>query len=136
MKLQPHVNFSGRCLEAFKRYAEIFGGRITRQMSYGESPAKDQCSSSTRDQIIHAEVDLGGSVVMGCDAPPGRFQAPQGIQLSVQIDRPADAERIFNALAQGGSVVMPFAQTFWAYRFGMCTDEFGIAWMVNCEKAP
>jgi PhnB protein len=135
VKFSPHINYNGRCLEAFKHYAEIFGGRITMQMTYGESPAACEMPADMAGKIIHAEIDIGGPVLMGADAPPDRFSAPQGIQLSVSIDKPADAERIFNALAQGGAVIMPFQQTFWAHRFGMCADRFGISWMVNCEKA-
>jgi len=72
---------------------------------------------------------------MGSDAPPGRYEEPKGFSVSVQIKDPAEAERIFQALAENGKVQMPIQQTFWAARFGMLMDQFGIPWMINCEQA-
>jgi len=89
-----------------------------------------------RDQIIHARLEFGNQAIMGCDAPRERFQPPQGFNVLLTVQEPAEAERVFVALAREGSITMPFAQTFWAYRFGMCTDRFGTPWMVNCERAP
>jgi PhnB protein len=89
-----------------------------------------------RDQVIHARLEFGNQAIMGGDAPPGRYQLPQGFNVLLTVAEPAEAERVFVALARDGSVTMPFAQTFWAHRFGMCTDRFGIPWMVNCERAP
>jgi PhnB protein len=73
-------------------------------------------------------------MLMGSDAPPGHFQQPQGFSVSLIVDRPEDAERIFPALAENGTVRMPLQKTFWAIRFGMLVDRFGIPWMVNCEE--
>jgi PhnB protein len=73
---------------------------------------------------------------MGMDSPPDRYLAPQGFNVAVDITDPDEAGRAFRALAEGGTVTMPFQQTFWAHRFGMCTDRFGIPWMINCEKSP
>ena len=70
---------------------------------------------------------------MGSDAPPGRYEEPKGFSVSLQIKDPADAERIFRALAEKGTVRMPLEKTFWAQRFGMLVDRFGIPWMVNCD---
>ena len=74
--------------------------------------------------------------MLGSDAPPGRYEEPKGFSVSVQIKDPAEAERIFQALAENGKVQMPIQQTFWAERFGMLVDQFGTPWMINCEKAP
>ncbi|HEX7050218.1 MAG TPA: VOC family protein, partial [Longimicrobiales bacterium] len=81
--------------------------------------------------VMHARLVTDGAVLMGSDAPPGQSVQPQGIYVLVQVDDPADAERIFHALADGGQVTMPIAKTFWAERFGMLVDRFGIPWMVN-----
>jgi PhnB protein len=78
---------------------------------------------------------VDNQVLMGSDAPPGRYEAPKGISVSLNVKTPADAERIFNALSENGKVQMPLQQTFWAQRFGMTVDRFGIPWMVNCEQA-
>ena len=79
-------------------------------------------------------LDFGSQFLLGCDTPGDRYQAPQGFNVMAAVEEPADAERIFNTLAAGGTVTMPVQETFWAHRFGMCTDRFGIPWMVNCAK--
>ncbi len=129
-----HLHFKGNCREAFRFYAEVLGGRIVLAMTYGESPAAPQTPPELRDQIIHARVDFGGQFLLGCDTPSDRYQAPQGFNVMVAVEQPADAERIFTALADNGTMTMPCQETFWAQRFGMCTDRFGIPWMVNCAK--
>jgi PhnB protein len=85
------------------------------------------------NKIIHARIAIGETIVMGSDAPPDRYDAPKGISLSLGLDTPADAERAFQALSEGGTVRMPLAQSFFASRFGIVTDRFGIPWMVICE---
>ena len=136
MQTAPHLHFRGNCSEAFKFYAETFGGRIEFAMTYGESPAARQTPPEARNKIIHARLNLGDQYLLGCDATGNDYQAPQGFNVMAGVDKPDDAERIFNALAAGGTVTMPFQETFWAQRFGMCTDRFGIPWMVNCSKPP
>ena len=79
-------------------------------------------------------MSIGASVLMGADPPPGHYSKPQGISVTIQVEAPADAERIFHALAEGGTVQMPIQQTFWAARFGMLVDRYGIPWMINCEQ--
>jgi PhnB protein len=88
-----------------------------------------------RSKILHARLVVGDQVLMGSDAPPDRQQKPQGFSLSISINDPAEAERVFHALVENGTVTMPFGETFWAVRFGMLVDRFGIPWMINCEKA-
>lgn len=134
MQTSPHLHFKGNCAEAFRFYADTFGGKIVFAMTYGESPAGAQTAADFRDKIIHSRLDFGGQFLLGCDAPPDRFQAPQGFNVMAAIDKPDDAERAFKTLSDGGTITMPFGETFWARGFGMCTDRFGIPWMVNCEK--
>jgi PhnB protein len=88
-----------------------------------------------RNKILHARLTVGDQVLMGSDAPPGHYEEPKGFSVSLQISDPADAERIFNVLAENGKVQMPMQKTFWAVRFGMLVDRFGVPWMVNCEQA-
>jgi PhnB protein len=73
-------------------------------------------------------------VLMGSDAPPDRYQKTQGTTVALGVDSAEEAERIFHALAENGTVTMPISETFWAVRFGMLNDQFGIPWMINCEK--
>jgi PhnB protein len=136
MRLNPHLHFKGTCAEAFKFYAATLGGKVTFSITYGESSAAAQMPKEIAGQIMHSTLEVGGQTVMGMDAPTDRYHTPQGFNIAVQITDADEAGRVFRALAEGGTVVMPFQQTFWAYRFGMCTDRFGIPWMINCEKAP
>lgn len=131
----PYLNFKGDCKAAIDFYARTFGGKIEFVQTFGESPADAQPAGMSKDQIMHARLNIGGNVVMASDTPPDKYQVPQGIQLSINVDGATDADRIFKALAEGGSVSMPIQETFWAERFGMCVDRFGIPWMVNAMKA-
>ena len=90
--------------------------------------------SEWRKKILHARLTVGDQALMGSDAPPERYDKPQGFSVSLNVDKPAEAERIFRALSENGKVQMPLEQTFWAVRFGMCVDRFGTPWMVNCEQ--
>ncbi|HLW24882.1 MAG TPA: VOC family protein [Steroidobacteraceae bacterium] len=134
MKLTPHLPFKGNCRQAFQFYADTLGGKILMQTTYGETPMAAQMPAHMREQIIHARMEFHGQSLMGADAPPDRYDGGHGIQLALGIDDLAQAKRTFEALSAGGTVTMPFQETFWARGFGMLTDRFGIAWMVNCEK--
>jgi PhnB protein len=135
MQLNPHLTFNGQCEAAFKFYQECLGGRIQTMMTYGESPMADQVPSEWRDKIIHATLIVGETTLMGGDSPSDRYEEPRGFSISININDPAEAERIFHALAENGTVTMPLQQTFWTVRFGMLVDRFGVPWMVNCERA-
>ena len=83
---------------------------------------------------MHARITVGQNVLMLSDCPPDCYNVPKGITISINMDKPKEAERIFAALSKKGKVTMPIEETFWAVRFGMLTDQFGIPWMINCEK--
>lgn len=135
MQLSPYLTFNGQCEAAFKFYQQCLGGNIQTMMTWGESPMTDQVPSEWRDKIIHTTLVVGETVLSGADAPPDRYEEPRGFSVTIQIDDPAEAERIFSALSEGGKVQMPLQPTFWAVRFGMAVDRFGIPWMVNCGQA-
>jgi PhnB protein len=134
MQLSTHLNFNGNCDEAMNFYAKTFGGTVNFKMTWGESPMCDQAGPEFNDKIMHQSIKVGNTILMGADTPPERFQKAQGIVVSIATDTPEEADRVFNALTNGGSIEMPIQETFWAQRFGMATDRFGIPWMVNCEK--
>lgn len=136
MQLVPYLNFDGQCREAFQFYEKVLGGKLEAMTTHGESPIAGEVPSTWRDRVLHARLMVRGQVLMGSDAPPGHYQKPQGLYVSVQVDTPADAERVFHALAEKGTVTMPLEETFWASRFGMLVDRFGTPWMVNCDKGP
>ena len=133
LRLNPYLNFNGNCRIAFEFYEKVLGGRIENLMTFGESPMCSEVPKELHHRVIHVRLNLGNAVLMGSDAPPHRFQPNQGIANNLQVPDPAEAERIFNALADNGTIVMPLATTFWARRFGALTDQFGIQWMINCE---
>jgi PhnB protein len=86
-------------------------------------------------KILHARMLIGDYALMGSDAPPDHYAKPQGFSVSLTVKDPAEADRIFTELGQDGDVAMPIQKTFWAARFGMVTDRFGIPWMIHCEQA-
>jgi uncharacterized glyoxalase superfamily protein PhnB len=128
-----HLSFNGDCEEAFKFYEQVGVGKIKFMMSHGNSPMAGEVSAEWHKKILHASMDIGENVIMGGDAPPGRYTKPQGFAVAFGVADPAEAERVFEALAKNGVIQMPLQQTFWAKRFGMLVDRFGIPWMVNCS---
>lgn len=133
VKVTPYLNFNGQCAEAFRFYEQLFGGKIEYLATFGETPAMENVPAEMSDRVMHATLTFGGQSLMGSDGMPDRYQKPQGTYVSLHFKDTAEGERIFNALAENGSVEMPFEKTFWAAGFGMLTDRFGIPWMVNCE---
>jgi PhnB protein len=133
-EVTAYLVFNGRCEEAFKFYATSLGGKIEMAMTFGDSPMSDQAPADWRNKIMHARMTVGDTTLMGSDAPPDRYEQPKGFSLSIGIKNAAEAERMFNELAAGGKVEMPLQQTFWAVKFGMLVDRFGIPWMINCEQ--
>ncbi len=134
MKINPYLNFDGRCEEAFKLYEQTLGGKIVGMMTHGDSPMAGNVSADWQGKVMHVALQVGEGLLMGSDAPPDRYQPMQGFYVSISVKDPAEAERIFHALAEKGNVQMPIQETFWAPRFGMLVDQFGIPWMVNCES--
>jgi PhnB protein len=135
MELSTHLNFNGQCAEAFKFYERCLGGKLVVLMTHGDSPMKDQVPADWHDKVIHARLEVGKDALMGCDAPPTRYATPQGSSVSITLEAPADAERVFGALADRGKITMPFQKTFWSQGFGMVVDRFGVPWMVNTAQA-
>jgi PhnB protein len=138
MKLNSYLMFNGQCEAAFKFYEQCLGGKITAMMTYGESPEQsmiEQMPSEWHNKIMHVSLTVDDQELMGSDNPPNYHEEPQGFSVSISLDDPEKAERIFHTLAENGTVRMPFQQTFWAYRFGMLVDQFGTPWMVNCDQA-
>ena len=116
MELNPYLSFDGRCEAAFKFYEKALGGKIVAMVTYGETPMKDQSPVDQHGKIAHARLTAGDKVLMGGDAPPGRYEPAKGITVMLGVDQPAAAERVFKALSEGGTVQMPIEETFWAQR--------------------
>ena len=135
MQLNPYLTFNGQCEAAFKFYEKCLGGKIVAMITHGGSPMAEQTPPERHDTILHARLMVGDEVLMGSDAPPERYEQAKGFSVTLGVADPGTAERIFRDLSQNGTVQMPIQKTFWAVRFGMLVDQFGIPWMINCEEA-
>ena len=137
MRWNPHLTFDGRCKEAFEFYEKCLGGKVVAMVGYADLPNAQDVPTALRGRTMHARLVLGDQVLMGCDAHPdmGPYEGIKACDVAVQVETPAEAERLFAALSEGGTVQMPIGETFWSARFGMLTDRFGVPWMINCEKA-
>lgn len=133
MQVHPYLSFSGDCEAAFRLYADCLGGEVGALFQYGGTPLASDVPSDWSEKIMHGSVTLGDQVLMGGDVAPARYEAPQGFSLSIQVASAAEAERVFGQLSEGGRVVLPLGKTFWAERFGMLVDRFGIPWLINCD---
>jgi len=133
MHLNTYLSFNGQCEAAFTFYEKCLNGKFLSKFTYAGSPAAGQVPADYGDKLMHAVLKVGDYLVMGADAPPQYHQTPKCFSVNIAINDEAEAERIFNALAQNGQVKMPLQKTFWAAKFGMLIDQFGIPWMINCE---
>ena len=134
MKLNPYLNFPGTCEEAMNTYAQVLGGEIVAMLAYGDMPGEMEIPDDLRKKIAHARLIVGDQVLMASDSGPDRFKPMQGVSVTLNIPEPDEADRVFKALVDGGTAIMPLEETFWALKFGVLVDRFGIQWMVNCEK--
>lgn len=135
MRVSPYLSFDGQCEAAFRFYEQCLGGQLGPIFRYAGSPMADQAPADWQNKVMHGSVTIGDLVLMGADVTPDRYESPRGFSLSLQITSTTDAERIFRELGKDGRVVMALEKTFWAERFGMLVDRFGLPWLINCERA-
>ena len=133
MTMNPYLSFKGDCEAAFKHYQQHLGGEMGGIFRYGGTPLSGSVPPDWSDKIMHGSITIGGQTLQAADVAPLQYESPQGFSLTLQIKSAADAEHMFEALASGGQVRLPLEKTFWAERFGMVTDRFGVPWIVNCE---
>lgn len=134
-QFEPYLCFRGDCAEAMRFYVETLGATMEFSMTFAEAPPDSgmpPMDDAARSKILHASLTLEGHRLMASDAPPGMpYEPMKGITVSLSYATVAEGRRIFDALAAGGTVRMPFGKTFWAEGFGMVVDRFGTPWMVN-----
>ena len=137
MTLNPQISlsFHGQCEAAFRFYEQCLGGTITFMLRWGDSPMAGEAPPGWEAKLAHATLMIGDFGLAGSDTPSDRYERPQGFQILLNMNDPAAAERMFEALATNGKIVMPLQETFWAARFGVLIDQFGIPWSINSEKA-
>lgn len=133
MLMSPYLSFNGNCEAAFKFYEKCFGGQIGEIFRYTGTPMADQVPAEWGNKVMHSTLKVGEQVLMGGDVAPGRYEEPKGFSLSLHLKSTTEGERIFHELGKDGKILVPFEKTFWAARFGMVVDRFGIPWMINCE---
>jgi PhnB protein len=132
----PYLFFSdGRCKEAFTRYQEVFGGQL-ELMTNADAPDGQGMTGAPPDMVMHAALVDGDAMLLGSDDPTGDGGPRLGSSVSYTAADEAAGKRIFDALADGGEVTLPFGETFWSKGFGMCTDRFGVPWMVGTAAPP
>jgi PhnB protein len=133
IEVNPYLFFDGQCEAAFKFYEHALGGKIVAFLHVGDAPPDVPKTPEMANKIMHASLRVGDRFVMGSDwMSEEPFPGTQGFRVNINVDEPVAAERIFTALSEGGKITMPMSKTFWAKRFGMVTDRFGVPWMVNC----
>ena len=131
MKLYTQLNFGGNCQEAFRFYEKHLGGKITVIMNQSEAPG---APAGAGKAIIHARMNIGDTVLIGNDVPPSVFKKMRSVYMYLSVDSAKDAERIHKLLAEGGEIFMPMEETFYATRFSMLRDRFGVSWTIINER--
>ncbi len=133
--IEPYLFFSGRCEEALSFYSTVLGAEVIYMMRYSDSPEAippGMLAPGFEDKIMHATFTIAGNTLMASDSSEENTSF-NGFKLSLSLPTQAETERVFNLLAEGGSIEMPLAKTFWSPSFGMLTDRFGLGWMVSIE---
>lgn len=139
-KLNPYLNFAGQTEEAFNFYKSVFGGEFVMLQRFEEvpdSPDRPKMTKEEMKKIMHISLMIGDQVLMGTDALESQGHALKvgnNISLSLSPDSKEEADRLFKALGNGGSVDMPMMDMFWGAYYGMVTDGFGIKWMINYDN--
>ena len=134
MKSNPYLHYQGNCEEAFKFYEKSLDGKVMDKMTYAGTPMENHVPPEWKNKMIHSSMKIGDTVLMGSDCSPEHYERPQGFFVALNVEKPEEAEKIFKALSEKGEVKMPIQETFWALRFGMLVDQFGIPWSVDCAK--
>ena len=136
MNIQPYLYFDGRCDEAITFYREAIGAELVMLMRFGEAPEGEGCAGPMppADKVMHACLQIGDSQVLVSDGFAAGNPEFKGVSLSLNADNDAHARKLFDALALGGQVQMPLAESFFATSFGMLTDRFGVAWIIVVSK--
>jgi PhnB protein len=134
VQLNTYLNFGGKCELAFRFYEQHLGGRITSLMRHGEMPGGSPAAADWKDKVLHARMTLGGTELLGADVDPARFQPMRSAYLTLTLEADGEADRVYQLLSDGGEVFMPISETFFAHRFAMLRDQFGINWMLLHPK--
>ena len=136
--VNPYLNFAGNTLEAFEFYRSVFGGQFAMVLRYRDFPGNMGAPDEAADRIAHVALPLGPAMLMGTDVVGNdlaSFNAGNASYIVLAPDDAAEARRLFDGLSAGGTATMPLQATEWAELYGICTDRFGVQWMVSYEGA-
>jgi PhnB protein len=137
MSFYPYVFFSnGQCAEAFRRYHEVFGGELQVMTNADVPEGVEPMPGASPEHVMHASIQVGDGFLMGSDDPTGDDGPKVGVAVTYAAPDEQTAKRAFEALSEGGEVLMPFESTFFSKGFGSCLDRFGVSWMVDTQAEP
>ena len=132
MKLDIYLNYGGNCEEAFRFYEQNLGGKITTMIRHGEQPDQANVPAGWKAAVLHARIEIGGTVLMGADIPGA--EPMRSAYLTLSADSAEEAERLYALLSDGGQIFMKMEETFFASRFAQLRDQFGTSWMLLHER--
>jgi len=132
MRMNTYVNFGGNCAEAFRYYERHLGAKVGMMMTHAQSPDQSRVGPEWKDTVLHARIVIGDDELMAADIP--NAEPMRSAYLTLRTDSDIEAERVFSALSEGGRVLMPLEETFFAFRFGQVQDRFGLNWMILHER--
>jgi PhnB protein len=130
MRVQAYIDFNGRCDEAIEFYKGAVGAKVGMLMRFKDSPDPNACAPGSAEKVMHSSLTIGETELFASDGRCSGSTTFSGIMLSLGVSSDEEAERYFNALSEGGQIFMPLGPTFFASKFGMLTDKFGVHWMV------
>ena len=136
LSVQPYLFFNGRCEEALNFYRDAIGADTQIVMRFKDAPPQQGAMPHSGDKVMHATITVGDTMLMASDGQCADASKFEGFSLAINVPDETEADRVFNGLAKGGQVHMPLAPTFWAPKFGMVADKFGIGWMVSVQHKP
>jgi PhnB protein len=132
MRMNTYVNFGGNCAEAFRYYEKHLAAKVGMMMTHAQSPDQSRVGPEWREAVLHARILIGDNELMAADIP--NAEPMRSAYLMLRMESDIEAERVFAALSDGGRVLMPIQETFFAFRFGQVQDRFGINWMILHER--
>ena len=130
MQVQPYLFFDGRCDEALEFYKNAVGAKVGMVMRFKDAPEPTQCNPGSENKVMHASFQIGDTMVLASDGRNSGQPKFEGFALTLNAKSEADADRMFNALRDGGQVTLPLTKTFFSPKFGMLADKFGVHWMI------
>ncbi len=134
MRVIPYIDFNGRCDEAIAFYKKALDATVPFLMRFKDSPDSNSCAPGSEEKVMHCSIQVGETELFASDMQDTGKANFEGIMLTLSVDSDDDADRFFNALAEGGKVTMPLTPTFFASKFGMVDDQFGVHWIVIRQK--